>query len=92
MLFNQPLDHFGAPGNFVDIAHDLEQLDEVLQRRVLHLNLVRNPSQERVVDQILWLEVGRKHNQLIEGHLDLLTITGVEKVVTFFQRNNPTVQ
>ena len=62
MLLNHSLDHLWTPLELVDLAHDLEQLHKVLDRRVLDLDLVRDTTQERIVDQIFRFEVSREYD------------------------------
>src|SRR5205814_747775 len=53
---------------------DLEELAELILRRIDHVDLVRNAPQEGVVDQVLGFEVGREDDKLIERHLYLCPV------------------
>ncbi len=57
-----------------------------------HFDLVGNAAQERVVDQVVRLQVGREDEELIEGHLDLLAVGQVQEVVALFERHDPAVE
>ncbi len=48
-----------------------EKLAELVLGGVVHVDLVGNPPQKGLVDQLLGLEVGREDDELVEGHLDL---------------------
>ena len=44
------------------------------------------------LDQIAGFEVGRENQQLVEWHADLLATGQIEKVVTFFQGDDPPIE
>ena len=93
MLFDQSLDHFRFPLEFVDPTHDLKQLDEVFQRGIGHFDSCTEYDAGRRRRQGLFgSEVGRKDNQLIKRYLDLFTVTCVQIVVSLLQWNDPTIQ
>ena len=58
MFFNQVHQWLGFEFELHDFAHDFEKLAKLFQRWVFDFDLVRNPSQECIVDQILGFEVG----------------------------------
>ena len=53
--------------------------------RIDHFDLVGDPPQERVVDQVRGLQVRGEDDQLVEGDLDFLAIGQIQEVVAFFQ-------
>ena len=55
-------------------------------------HLVPDAAQERVVHQVLRVEVGREDDELLERHLELLAAGDGEEVVPVFQRQDPAVE
>ena len=92
MLLDQIVDSFHVEDQAALGSHDLEQLAEVFARGVGHHDLVRDPTQERPVDQVLRLQVGREDNQLVERHLDLFTAGEIQVVVPLFEGHDPAVE
>ena len=72
MAFQQVFDHFAAILAAERLGIELEQLAELLLARIADLDLVGNPPQEGLVDQVARFQVRGKDHQLVEGHLQLL--------------------
>ena len=56
------------------------------------MDLVGDAPEERLVDQLLGLEIGREDDELVERHADLLAVGQAEEVVAFFEGDDPAVQ
>src|SRR5207244_11913336 len=60
--------------------------------RRLDGDLVADAAQERVVDQVLGIEIGGKDGELLKRNFKLLTVGQSQKVVSAFQRHDPAVE
>ena len=75
-----------------EVAVVAEDDDVVLVARALAEHLVVDASQERLVHQLLRLDVGRKRDEGHERQLELLARVERQEVHTAFERHNPPVQ
>ena len=73
-------------------AVHLEDARELLDRRILDVNLVRDPAQERFVGQRRRIEVRREDGQHVERHLKLLAGVQRQVVDAALERHDPAVQ
>ena len=86
------IDHLLSIGHAKALSHQREEPAELVLAGVDDLDLVGNAAQERLVDQLARFEVGRKHHQLIERHLDLFAVRKTEIIVARLQGHDPPVQ
>src|SRR5262249_4736503 len=73
-------------------AVQLEDLGELLDRRVADRDLVRNTAKERFIGERQRVEVGRKYRQHIERHLKLLAGMQRQVVDATLERHDPSVE
>lgn len=74
------------------LALRTENFRELLDRWVSEMDLVWNSSQERLVDEVGWLEIRRENHQPLEGYLDLLASVQGKDIDPLFQWNNPAIE
>lgn len=92
VLGDEVIDGLLTMGDFQGAAHDFEEFSERFFGGIRDLDLVRDTSEERIVDEVFRFQVGAKDHQLIEGDLDLFTAANRKIVVAFFEGNNPPVE
>ena len=68
------------------LAVGRENLFVHLALRRVNLDLVADPPQECVIDQLLRVQVGAEDDELLERHLELLAARHREEVVPVFER------
>lgn len=56
------------------------------------MQAVADPPQESLVDQVMWVEVGGKYEELLKWKLDLFSRMQGEVIHPIFQGNDPAVQ
>src|SRR5437867_4042869 len=81
-----------SPAHAATDAVQLEDSGELLERRVLDGNLVRNSPQKRLGPERRRIEVRREHGEHVERHLELLAGVQREVVDAALERHDPAVQ
>ncbi len=90
--FDQVVDDLRIMGDLEDPAHDFEEFPERAFLRVENLDFVGDSAKERVVDEVFRFQVRAEDDELVEGDLHLLSTSHTDKVVPFFERNDPSVE
>src|SRR5439155_7644940 len=88
----QVRDHHLVVPQLPPLAVQLEDSRELLQRRILDRNLVRDAPQERLVGQRFGIQVRREDNEHVERHLEFLPRVEREVVVPALERHDPSVE
>src|SRR4051794_26619054 len=74
------------------LAATPEDRDEVFLGWRLRVDLVPDAADERFVEQVERIEVGREHDQRLEWHLELLPALEHEMIRAALERDDPAVQ
>jgi len=77
VCLQQPLDGIRVVNAIEIVSRDLKQVVELRFVWVTKLNSILNTSQERFIDQIGGLQIGRKDDELFERNLNLLPVASV---------------
>src|SRR5688500_14389229 len=78
--------------NLAFLTAPLENLLEVLARRILGEYFVVDTAEERFIDQVSWSQVRCEHNQEDEWDRQLLTRFERQVIDPAFERRNPAVE
>ena len=73
-------------------ASVIEQLAKLCLRGSANVDLVRNPAEERLVNQSLGIKVSREDDELIKRRLQLLAARQAQVVVSSFQGHDPAIE
>ena len=87
-----PVDRFVAVHDLPRHADPPEDLLVLLLGRARHEDLVVDPSQERLVDQVERVEVGREDEERVERHRELVPGMQREIVHPLLERHDPPVE
>src|SRR5262249_39987611 len=88
----QVSDHHRMELQIPAAAVQLENANELVDRWIVDLNLVRNTAQKGFIGERGWIQVSREHDQDVEGNLELLAGVQRQIIDPALKRNDPTVQ
>src|SRR5437867_2489164 len=91
-VLRDPIAGLRVEGDLLRLADAAEDLRELLIGRRLDLDLVLDPSQERLVDERGRGAVGREDEEHVEGDLDLAAIGRGEEVHIPIERHDPAIE
>src|SRR5260221_11299209 len=90
------LEQVGQPlfiiGYALRLTRSLENLTVFFKGRITNFNLVTDAPQERLINQVSGVQIGRENNQYIERNLDLAPGSQCQIVYAFFDRDNPAIE
>lgn len=89
---DQVIEQFGFVGDLHGFRHDVEQSAKIGFAGVGDFDLVRDTTQERIIDEVFGLQVGAEDDQLIEGDLEPFSALQRKVVVPLLERDHPSIQ
>src|SRR5262249_22991197 len=75
-----------------DLAFPPEHFDELFRASVGHADFILNPAQERLVRELLRVQIRREHHKDIKWHFEFSSSWQRQKINTTIERRHPAIE
>src|SRR5215831_2143879 len=77
---------------YADLAFPPEHFDELFRASVGHADFILNPAQERLVRELLRVQIRREHHKDIKWHFEFSSSWQRQKINTTIERRHPAIE